>query len=74
MHMNYTTEITCTEQEHAQYIVYETYSRYSQIGKLYSPDLSMSVYIKKLWIVYQHNLAQSVLANNEPNILDSIDA
>ena len=46
MHMNYTTEGTCTEQEHAQYIVHENYSRYSQIGKLYSPDLSMSVYIK----------------------------
>ena len=51
------------------YIVYENYSRYSQIGKLYLADLSMCVYIgkisSKLWNVYQHNLAQSVLANNE---------
>ena len=75
---NYTTEGTCTSQEHAQYIVvqsdctivYEKYSRYSQIGELYSADLSMRVYWQKLWNVYQHSMAQSVLAN----IPDSIDA
>ena len=47
-----------------------------RLAKYNSADLSMCVYIGKNYgmYIYQHNLAQSVLANNEANIPDSIDA
>ena len=41
---------------------------------IFGGSVHVCVFWQKLLNVYQHNLAQLVLANNEANILDSIDA